>query len=375
MLGDAERCTTTSTRVAALICCASALLSACADGSGSESWDGTVLLTEAGPTECSIVFEPTGVQLVGTVDGAVPDPGPSIARGPEGRYFTSTSGGSEVAVWSPEGEFLHRFGRSGDGPGELGRFFGLLAGDDGVLHVVEPGRWSRFSSDGAYLDSRSTASVGSIQIFEMLRLGDGSLIVQPVAEGTDPFVVVSEDGAVEASFGAVDAPDPEESEGFGAVSVSLARSTTRASPDRFWAAPPGGSATGYTLEEWRRDGELLRTLQRQPPWFPAEAPPTIGLHMDGQSRLLSRVVVSDGDAREARYDLIDLETPRILASATRTGANASSPSRFFPGTRLGYSTMRDDLGLSTVAIFRYRVLGADGSPSRECDGGSGAATP
>lgn len=76
-----------------------------------------------------------------------------VAVGPDGRVYVIDFQATEVRVFGPDGAFLFRFGRAGDGPGEFRWPDGLAFTRDGSLAVRDARlfRITTFSPDGEYL--------------------------------------------------------------------------------------------------------------------------------------------------------------------------------------------------------------------------------
>lgn len=73
-----------------------------------------------------------------------------VTVGADGRIYVGDTQALEVRVYSPEGQFLRRFGRDGEGPGEFRNISGLARAPGGV--GVLDGRLARvtvFDADGA----------------------------------------------------------------------------------------------------------------------------------------------------------------------------------------------------------------------------------
>ena len=79
--------------------------------------------------------------------------GLGVAR--DGRIYVADGQAKEVRVFSPDGAFLTRFGRSGEGPGEFRAIDALVVARDGTVIVRDPQgfRITRFEPDGTYRSS------------------------------------------------------------------------------------------------------------------------------------------------------------------------------------------------------------------------------
>jgi hypothetical protein len=74
---------------------------------------------------------------------------------PDGRIYVADGQAKEMRVFSPDGAFRARFGRSGEGPGEFRAIDALVVARDGTIIVRDPQvfRITRFESDGTYRSS------------------------------------------------------------------------------------------------------------------------------------------------------------------------------------------------------------------------------
>jgi hypothetical protein len=87
------------------------------------------------------------IARVGAVDGTPEETFgliSSIAADPGGRLYVSDAIAEDVRVFSPRGEYRHRIGRAGDGPGEFRRPYGSAVGPAGELYVADETRVQRF---------------------------------------------------------------------------------------------------------------------------------------------------------------------------------------------------------------------------------------
>src|SRR5690606_24332714 len=71
---------------------------------------------------------------------------------PDGRIFVGDAQAREVRIFTPEGEFLGRLGRTGEGPGEFRHVDGIGAAPGGGIAVLDGvlSRVSVFDGDGAF---------------------------------------------------------------------------------------------------------------------------------------------------------------------------------------------------------------------------------
>lgn len=92
------------------------------------------------------------VVTIGALDGPEEDTFGEVAGvvvAGDGRIYVGDAQALEVRVYSPEGEFLFRFGRNGEGPGEFGNISGLRLAPDGIAVVDgQQARVTVFTLDG-----------------------------------------------------------------------------------------------------------------------------------------------------------------------------------------------------------------------------------
>lgn len=76
-----------------------------------------------------------------------------IAVHPEGNLVVLDATANRVSVLGTDGQVVRTFGRSGSGPGEISRPFGITVGPDGVVWVADRAKsaFVRWSSDGTVL--------------------------------------------------------------------------------------------------------------------------------------------------------------------------------------------------------------------------------
>ena len=102
----------------------------------------------------------------GNFEGAAALDGPTdVAGGSDGNIYVTYSGAEAgVAVFSPQGAFLRRFG--GGGPGALADAQALAIGPDGDVHVADRAAEAvkSFSPDGAFGSSFATPEAGGLAL-------------------------------------------------------------------------------------------------------------------------------------------------------------------------------------------------------------------
>jgi len=203
---------------------------------------------------CTIEFREV-TRLVGPEGG--PDPREPVALGPGGTFVTSTYDPGQVAIWSPEGEFLRRVGHGpGSGPGEFPHVSSLLVDSDSVIHIL-PGMplWHRYSWSGAFLETVRTPTGASTTGMTMTE--DGTLIT-PALTGPEPGFFVWPRGADSVRFVAV--PDPFRTETGSAL--------------RYVRAAPGVGVWSVHFQHYilalhdPSSFEIIGQIERDVEWFP-----------------------------------------------------------------------------------------------------------
>ncbi len=232
------------------------LLLGCGDGRRSQNLplvaDATALPGQPcnveSATECRIVgFD----EVVLSTRESEPLPVGLPAMDSGGRTFLGTYEKGVVGVWGPDGTFIRRLGREGQGPGEISGSPSLWVDSGDTLHAMDnDGVWTVFGPDLEYVRRVSGLSLPFFRWGTFL--GSGLLVA---AYGSPLFRVVDKDGAVVRSFGTPTAADN-----------AYPRRVVSAAPDSgvFWAI----AQYKMVLEEWSIDGTLLRSIDVQGSIFP-----------------------------------------------------------------------------------------------------------
>lgn len=215
------------------------------------------------PTSTSGIL-PIEVDTVATIgaDGA----GPALSRltglamDGEGRFYAApTYEPGTAAVYDRDGRYLRSFGRRGPGPGEYtSRMLRVRVAPDDTVHVLDGARHTVLEpGGGAFVRLTTLPFLPKQTSFT----SDGRLVagsIQPGSEGT--VYILSRAGTVERTL----AFDRES----GSSNLGEVGPLSNIEAGTLWA----GSAERYRMELWSTDGQLLRSIERDAPWFPPQAP-------------------------------------------------------------------------------------------------------
>lgn len=343
---------------------------------------------------CRIEFRTTGIRLEAVGDGARPDPGRTVLVDSDGRFISANAVGwaGVISVWNTRGEYLHSFGRVGEGPGEFsarGMMSLYIDGRD-RLHVRDGSpRWSVFTVEHEFIRRVPANVMGGLTGTTVI-LDDGSAVNGMKDYGqVRQFRLVDSTGALQRTFGPV-----------GGERGYRRRDITYAGGDTFWAGPPDDGSPEYVLEEWGIDGELRRTLRRSASWWRSSEEdrtstgvfrlhiasngllyvvvwrPTdeYGREIERLERGLERVggelmytpeAWSERDRlrdelTEYVVEVIDTRSGELLASEVFRLSQAQEiiPSAFFRGSLRGYRYQVGDDGLPFVEIVTLELVPA-----------------
>lgn len=240
---------------------------AVAGASGQESLETVTLEPCIGPCGLTLVLE----REFGDDDG----PGMIEATYVQGwtddvgRIYIAGEQVAHIQVFRPDGEFLRRIGRRGEGPGELQHASSLAMRPDGAFSVLDRQRGVilTFDADGTLrgeVRSRGWLPVG----METLHV-EGSLAVHhadirtPDLVGYPLHMVDLDTGELKESFGSMSGEYP--------VGSSLDHVIARGPGRAVWMA----ERYEYYIELWDTD-QLLRSLRRDAEWFPVTTLSEIG---------------------------------------------------------------------------------------------------
>jgi hypothetical protein len=313
--------------------------------------------------------------------GKVESIGNTVARGSDGRFYTSVSQSGQVTVWNPDGTFRRNFGAPGQGPGEFDRGPKTILFDrGGRLLVSDNRRLSIFTPAYDFVSTIPSLRVPSRNAAVIL--ADGNFLTT-VGERGASFSIYNLNQSTAGPPPLVRAFGPSVSNGFSARPLVYSGGTT------FWAGPPNGPGFGYVLELWRTDGTRVRTIRRDVPWMPNASdvreggrmpPPEMELiHEDGSGIIIVGMMVpnktfltlSPADMRSEALDgpmnaAIDIYIEAIDANAGVMLASIGPirpseairvmPIGFFPATRQGYRREEDANGLPLMRMVEFQLV-------------------
>ena len=256
----------------AALACLLALALAC--GSGDSGSNENLPLEQEPPdaavVELSPCTERCGMTLVpvaefGEAAGAgMIEGGGEIALDRSGRLYIG--GLDHVLVFDPDGTFLRRIGRRGEGPGELLSIRAFSVVDDGTFVLLDSGRGVilRFDWTGQLLDEvrpQGWAPIGTG--VGLVSIGGARAVYQAAFLGGDragyPLHLINlESGELEASFGSET----------GEFDISRERALevvpARGQDESIWMA----RNRAYWIELWEPDNRLMLSMRRDVAWFP-----------------------------------------------------------------------------------------------------------
>lgn len=341
----------------------------------------TITLTETARFPCTLQFVSTAIALRADSGGAVEEIGSDVARGPDGRFYTSMGASGKVSVWNPDGSWRRNFGALGQGPGEFARGEkNILFDKGGRLFIGDNNRrWSIFTPAYDYVGTIPAGMMGTGASSSATLLDDGALLSSFGAAGGAFRIYAVNDTT---------APIPPVVRAFGPASPAGARRISHSGGNTFWAAPPDGAGLGYVLQLWRTDGTLVRTLSRDVPWMPAgdaaklgSAPPPPEMevmHEDGTGLVFvlmmvpnktlldltpaerrNRAAGSPADkAIDIYVEVVDGNAGVVLASIGPIHPSEAMkvvPLGYLRGTRLGYRREEDADGFPIMRIVEGQL--------------------
>lgn len=152
---------------AAVVCAAGVVFTGCGGSEGGAGWAGTVDTLPSGTVRVSNTTRSAAPEAAGwslreelRIRGGVDDPERfsrvnDLAVDGWGRVFVLDADLHQVQLFDSDGSFLRRFGREGEGPGELASPHGLALHPGGRVWVLDLGanRVTVFDTTGAYVGS------------------------------------------------------------------------------------------------------------------------------------------------------------------------------------------------------------------------------
>lgn len=191
---------------------------------------------------------------------------------PSGRNYVAAM--DHVLVFAPEGNFLRRVGRRGEGPGEMLELSSVAIVDDGVFVVIDRGRGviMKFDWTGTLLhEVRIRGWIPSG--LALLPLGGDIAVYEANIRTADrigyPLHLINlETGGIGTSFGSLTGEyDPDRER-------RLVITAARGSGDSIWVA----RLFAYWIELWDSDNRLLVSMRRDLDWFPDALVDRTGIH-------------------------------------------------------------------------------------------------
>lgn len=297
-------------------------------------------------------------------------------------YLLYPVNGAYIKVFGHDGTFQRKIGREGDGPGE---FRGILDVDvvDGRIVVLDwmRGRIFVLSPTGEYI-------TGHLYLYRPGRftpVGDGKIVVTSsnwrsrVVENPLQMIDLAS-GETTLEFGAVNAGEQKTDVEvlFGGQEQG---SVLNRSGSVWWASSPLPA-----VQEWSLEGEQLRVIEGELPWFRAitefpdrrrEPPSTSwrGVGLDGEDNLWMLVSAADpewdeiemipgpegpelppgrgDDYRDTRIDVFNLREQRHLGSHVW---DATGMTFMEHGGEPAVSVLEyDDAMVPQIVVYRVRV--------------------
>jgi hypothetical protein len=286
-----------------------------------------------------------------------------LAMDSHDRFFIAPLGVTgEVAVYDPSGSFAGTIGRSGRGPGELGRVRHVVITPGDSLLVLDAMRLTLFSPTGDFVRGRQLPN--GVQGFRYLALDDGRVLFNNYRQSHPALGLLDETYAEVRFFGRTISTRDLDS-----LQYMLALS-----PDGdVFAAQVN---YGYVIEVWDTTGTFKHRFVRKVDWFPPWSmepisrerrrprtprrykPRISGLYSDGQGKLWVCITVADPDweqASEGDYarlvdtiiDVIEMPSGRLYATQRFDGAIG----RILPNGFL-YGLEEDEPGLLRFSVWR-----------------------
>lgn len=193
-----------------------------------------------------------------------------VVRNSEGLTFLLDGQLCEIKTYDAGGNYLYKFGRKGEGPGEFERANEMLLMPDGTIGLLHgrPPRIERFSPEGEILEHLSlgdgegmsfvvgAASAGGTVVLDQRKMGIGEKTITT----TSQVVALDDNGDVATVY--MEATDEKPRSGPG-ISITIDGSFAGA-----WALGYDGLLhvssyeDQYRIDSYDENGEIVRTIER-----------------------------------------------------------------------------------------------------------------
>lgn len=301
--------------------------------------------------------------------------------------FVHATGGGELVRFSPTGRPVGRIGREGSGPLEFRSIDFLVSDPHDTLVVFDGSNGRAMTISPSHSQVRQFTLPHQVTSAAMLPNGDIAANVHSedaLRTGIPVRVFDRRSGAIRSSMGRRPLERVAANEawaGWREVAVSP-RGT-------IWTA----SRNRYVLEEWDREGNKLREIERRVPWFlpyakridlsPSNAPqPSVSrLHVDGAGRVWVFVEVAATEwrrgvvARRPMPGIVPGYEPRSLSALYHTMVEVIDPdgravlaSQRLPALAWGmlsddliYTDAQSDEGVPRFQLWRVQLNVASAS--------------
>ena len=182
------------------------VLTACADGPGQAPRPGATTVRDS----AGVRIVTSERSLWGAGDGWTVAPEPSVTIGteepvgdgtdilfgsirsmvvlPSGRLAVADEHSAVVSVFDPDGQFVHRFGGRGEGPGEVGGIWDLYACAGDTVIVRFRTELSFFGGDGEFIRRINSVGAGTTWALRATAPDCGQFVASRSAEATTPRV-------------------------------------------------------------------------------------------------------------------------------------------------------------------------------------------
>lgn len=190
-----------------------------------------------------------------------------VQRDGKGRYYVSTLGFAQIAVFSAAGELIGTIGRRGSGPGEFQLVMAPVPGPGDSMYAYDTRQLKLAVID----QSLNIAREVQFQHYPDLSLPSGHFIsarqIRTREQIGYPIHLLSPDGQILRSFGT------DTAQYRGDLRLRFSRVVGPGRAGTIWSVPPGR----YELEEWDPlEGERpIRRVSVESEWFEASDTPVL----------------------------------------------------------------------------------------------------